>query len=35
MTGQKSLNVGKTPTPTDIYNVYITNQEEISGGIFL
>lgn len=35
MTGHKSLNVGKTPTPTRIYNVCIRSQEEISGGIFL
>lgn len=35
MTGQKSLHVGKTPTSTAIYNLYIRNQEEISAGMFL
>lgn len=30
MTEQNSLDVGKTPTPTDIYSLCIRNQDQIS-----
>lgn len=33
-TEHKVLNVDKTPTPSETYNVYIRNQEEMSEGIF-